>query len=90
MLLWNSYILDFQLAAPAILGSRVSWSSGWMSQCVSRLTTPTVPLARSAIGFATAYEPHGEFWLKTIGTAPASRASLTFFSTPCCAASTVS
>ena len=54
MFSWNSYILCFQLAEPAILGSWERKSMGWMSQWVSRLTQPTAPSVRSAIGLAIA------------------------------------
>ena len=66
-------------------GSLVSRSMGLESQCVSKLIMPTLPFARSAIGLAIAYEPQGEFWPMTIGTAPTSRASFTFASTAACA-----
>ena len=72
--LWNSYIFAFQLPLPAMRGSMVSRSIGCESQWVSMLMWPTLPWLRSAIGFAIAYEPQGEFWPMTMGSAPASRA----------------
>ena len=42
---------------------------------------PTLPLVRSAIGLAIAYDPQGEFWPITIGIAPASSAAFTLSST---------
>ena len=47
----HSYSLCFQLADPAINGSIVLQSSRAASQCVSRLMTPTLPDARSAMAF---------------------------------------